>query len=624
LALSQLEENYGRDQFLHIDWHVTQSLHNPAAQAREDYYGGVPATPEVFFNGQNSVVGGGQDMYPIYEPIFLASRAESSRIMMEARVDFDATNRTGSVTVDMEVAPGEAITGNLFQLFVFIIEDVQVGATLFKEIGRQSLPVTGLTINNGGDHQTVTHNFVIDAAIQTANIGKLEAIAVVQRTGSLKVQQSRLASHTYDVEVASSARAQSVPLASPADYSTQVTYTGVLNDDVVVTLDKSALPLGWDAEIVWGMTTEPSSLTIPNMSSGQTEAVTIRTIPSGTEGVGRLTVRTEPANDPLRADVRSYNTFNGTPSILYVDDDRGQTFETIFQGSITAAGYFSVTHTVAGMGNPDLETLADFDAVVWSTGDLQTQTIGGDGQAALMSYLDGGGNFFLTSQGYLNQVGLSAMTTNYLRVSAFVQDAQASSAVGLAGDPLGDGLNMPLDPSPPYPIDLADTITPNTGGVAWLTAPSGNVGVHYDSGTFKTVFMSCAFEGISASDPDPNNRTAVMQRILDWFVGGGATDVRPVVAGGSELVLRQNAPNPFTGSTEMSFAVPRTMPVELAIYNVAGSKVVDLLQKPLEAGEYSVVWDGRDSQGFRVASGVYLARLRAGNDVVTREMVLMR
>jgi len=42
------------------------------------------------------------------------------------------------------------------------------------------------------------------------------------------------------------------------------------------------------------------------------------------------------------------------------------------------------------------------------------------------------------------------------------------------------------------------------------------------------------------------------------------------------------------------------------------------------AGEYSVVWDGKDEAGREVASGVYFSRLRAGDDVQTRKMVMVR
>jgi flagellar hook assembly protein FlgD len=44
----------------------------------------------------------------------------------------------------------------------------------------------------------------------------------------------------------------------------------------------------------------------------------------------------------------------------------------------------------------------------------------------------------------------------------------------------------------------------------------------------------------------------------------------------------------------------------------------------LEAGIHAVVWDGRDDQGTRVANGVYLYRLSAGDTVTGRSLVVQR
>jgi hypothetical protein len=83
--------------------------------------------------------------------------------------------------------------------------------------------------------------------------------------------------------------------------------------------------------------------------------------------------------------------------------------------------------------------------------------------------------------------------------------------------------------------------------------------------------------------------------------------------------LRQNYPNPFNPSTTIAFDLPKTSKVTLKVFNILGEEVVTLVSEKLSAGSYSYEWDASN-----LASGVYLYRLQAGNNVETRKMVLMR
>jgi hypothetical protein len=184
---------------------------------------------------------------------------------------------------------------------------------------------------------------------------------------------------------------------------------------------------------------------------------------------------------------------------------------------------------------------------------------------------------------------------------------------------------LSLTLSPPFP-DYADDLTPDTGVVTWLNGPSGPIGLRYDSGTFKTVFLSAAFEGISDSDPAPDNQDTVMARILDWLLPTRLATGAPQVAIGapSSVWLAQSAPNPFRGSTALRFAIPAAGPVRLTVFNVAGRRVADLVNGTLPAGTHTVSWNGRDADGRNVASGVYLYRLEAAGERLTKEMIYMK
>ena len=88
------------------------------------------------------------------------------------------------------------------------------------------------------------------------------------------------------------------------------------------------------------------------------------------------------------------------------------------------------------------------------------------------------------------------------------------------------------------------------------------------------------------------------------------------------FALGANYPNPFNPATIIPFAVPAEAgDVDLTIYNVLGQPVRYVWNGPLVAGEYRLVWDGRDAQGQPVAAGVYLYQLQVGDQTLTRKMV---
>ena len=88
--------------------------------------------------------------------------------------------------------------------------------------------------------------------------------------------------------------------------------------------------------------------------------------------------------------------------------------------------------------------------------------------------------------------------------------------------------------------------------------------------------------------------------------------------------LYQNAPNPFNGSTVLRYDLDREQPVKLVIYSLGGQRVVQLVDTVQMPGYYELIWDGRDGNGRRLASGLYLARLLADQVVETRKLLLIR
>ena len=98
----------------------------------------------------------------------------------------------------------------------------------------------------------------------------------------------------------------------------------------------------------------------------------------------------------------------------------------------------------------------------------------------------------------------------------------------------------------------------------------------------------------------------------------GATPAQP------RLRLLQNRPNPFNPVTRIDFVIPVAANATLKVYDLSGTHIVTLIDRPLAAGPHSAQWDGRDGRGQRVSSGVYLYELQAGDQSVTRKMTLVK
>lgn len=90
------------------------------------------------------------------------------------------------------------------------------------------------------------------------------------------------------------------------------------------------------------------------------------------------------------------------------------------------------------------------------------------------------------------------------------------------------------------------------------------------------------------------------------------------------MTLHQNFPNPFNPETVILYELPQTSQVEVVVFNLLGERIRTLVNQRQTAGQHHLHWDGRNEFGMPVPSGVYLYRLRAGEFVQTRKMVLMQ
>jgi hypothetical protein len=157
---------------------------------------------------------------------------------------------------------------------------------------------------------------------------------------------------------------------------------------------------------------------------------------------------------------------------------------------------------------------------------------------------------------------------------------------------------------------------------ASLTVPEASLQMlHYD-----TALIPPAWVDVTADlDTDANQICGWTDHLSPFVVGAGsvtAVQDKPIP---NRFALHANVPNPFNPITTVSYDVPAAGGhVNIAIFDVAGRRVRTLVDEQRPAGVFSVEWKGEDDRGRQVASGVYFYRMRAGEFVETKKMVLLK
>ena len=86
-----------------------------------------------------------------------------------------------------------------------------------------------------------------------------------------------------------------------------------------------------------------------------------------------------------------------------------------------------------------------------------------------------------------------------------------------------------------------------------------------------------------------------------------------------KFTLSQNYPNPFNPTTNITFTLPQTSRVSLKVYNLLGQEVAELVNGTIAAGTTNITFDAAN-----LSSGIYIYRLKSGNNVITKRMVLIK
>jgi len=191
------------------------------------------------------------------------------------------------------------------------------------------------------------------------------------------------------------------------------------------------------------------------------------------------------------------------------------------------------------------------------------------------------------------------------------------------------------------PVELtsftASVVNGTTVNLTWNTATEvNNYGFDIERSSGNEGWQKIGFvagNGNSNSPKEysftdnPSGGTSFSYRLKQIDINGAFKyydAVKVNLTASSKPQLLQNNPNPFNPSTTIKFYTPNTSDVSIKIYDMLGREVLTLFNKQTTAGFHIVYWNGKDSRGENVASGVYLYRLTAGSFSETKKMNLLK
>jgi len=104
----------------------------------------------------------------------------------------------------------------------------------------------------------------------------------------------------------------------------------------------------------------------------------------------------------------------------------------------------------------------------------------------------------------------------------------------------------------------------------------------------------------------------------------GSVSINDAVELPSSFCLAQNYPNPFNAKTTISYSLGKESQVEIDIYDLGGRQIAAVVNSIQPAGDHQVIWNGTDSNGNTVSSGVYFYRILTNGESLAKRMVLLK
>ena len=202
-----------------------------------------------------------------------------------------------------------------------------------------------------------------------------------------------------------------------------------------------------------------------------------------------------------------------TPKILLVDDDEGFSYQEYYSTALNASDYAFDLWNVSESGSPSQSKLKKYNVIVWFTGEDDTTTLTTTDQTNLKSFLDYGGELFISSKKLGYDISSSSFFQNYLKAASFSAFTPVSEVYGKSADAVtGDISSFQIfGTGGADNADETEIFTPGTGATHIFTY--SNSAFKPGLRTHNTVYLGFPFEAINIS----SKRTVLMGNIIDYL-----------------------------------------------------------------------------------------------------------
>ena len=290
----------------------------------------------------------------------------------------------------------------------------------------------------------------------------------------------------------------------------------------------------------------------------------------------------------------------GFPEILIVDDSPDLNGKNIKYYAAAIESFGGTYHAHRTMDGPLPECIDDFRLMIWFTGDdTAGVSISEDDTAAIASYLDSGGDMILTGQNMTQQFS-----------STFLEEHFSAVHKGISGTIVVE--TIPDGGVFPYPADIylfgpdgannqrkPTTLSPIHGEAIARYSTGDTCAIVHRNGISSTALFGFGLEGVGGN-ASSLQLPEMMTLLCEWFgltVYGIDKTGKP-----DALEIISISPNPFNASCEIF--TPKWAST-LEIFDLAGRSVRSF---DLNLNGSRVIWDGRDSGGHDLPSGMFLVR----------------
>lgn len=608
-----------------VDWPFANDpmylLNSADNNLRRGYYG-VNAVPWIELSGVNFNTGSSSSAFVNAVNAGNAEFSPFSIVLTPERFSNDVIKVHVSINRD---ASDVTVFGDNVKLQVGITEKTVAyaspqpnGESKFYSITRKMLPDghgTLLTIPAPGETMELDFSYIPTAQfLNLVNMDSLRVVAFIQDDDTKEVFQSEMTDVEFSNNLNSAFQSDETMGGLPftvnfTDFSTPTDTTSIVswawdfdNDGTIDSQDENPS---------WSYTAEGDYTVSLTVSDGENEHTSIRE--NYIHAIGK-------SSDILVVNGIEYNTY-------------GAEMENFYSSSACFGNHQVDVWDLFGdqgfdyMSNPNIQKvdlfnhsipnslLQQYQKVIWIGNDY-----GGDiafyDPVQVLEYVEMGGNFLLAGRygSHFFDTGLKT----YSGVTSFTGDLTLDT----------------LHAEDPNLVDVATTGTGTNTLVHFATlSPTSESTVIFDDNKatayiagFRTHKDSSGVFIYVAGRPYRLNNAASAANydymIDNWMISELPTGTKPGETGttaAESFSLDQNYPNPFNPSTRISYAIQKAGMVTLKVYDILGREVVTLVNGFQQPSNYSVSFNASG-----LASGIYLYKLKTGDFVQTRKMMLLK